>query len=43
MAREAVVPVVGLIIDAFVIGFFVAMGWFALRGHRWAFVVGGIV
>jgi len=27
-------------IDAVALGFFFAMGWFALRGHVWAFIVG---
>ena len=36
-------PAVALVFDALVIGFFVAMGFFALRGMRWAFIVGGVV
>jgi hypothetical protein len=30
-------------IDAFAIGFFALIGWLALRGHFWAFIVGGLV
>jgi hypothetical protein len=35
--------VVALVFDVLVIGFFVAMGVFAVRGHRWAFLIGGLV
>lgn len=38
-----VMAVAAFVVDGLVIGFFVAMGYFALRGHRWAFVVGGVV
>jgi hypothetical protein len=31
------------VIDAVAVGFFYAMGYFALRGHRWAFIVGAAV
>lgn len=33
-------PLIAWTIDAIAIGFFVAMGWLAGRGHMWAFVVG---
>lgn len=33
--------VLALIFDVLVLGFFVAMGVFASKGHRWAFLVGG--
>lgn len=28
------------VVDAVALGFFFAMGFYALRGHRWAFIVG---
>lgn len=31
------------LVDAVALGFFYAMGYFALRGYRWAFIVGGVV
>ncbi|PTY07135.1 hypothetical protein DB347_07430 [Opitutaceae bacterium EW11] len=34
---------VALVFDVAVVGFFVVMGVFAVRGHRWAFLIGGIV
>jgi hypothetical protein len=37
------VAAVAFVIDAVAIGFFVAMGYFALRGKRWAFILGGII
>lgn len=37
------IPALAFAIDAVAIGFFVAMGWLALRGHVWAFAVGGAV
>ncbi|HVU17820.1 MAG TPA: hypothetical protein VHD32_12910 [Candidatus Didemnitutus sp.] len=33
---------VALVLDVFVVGFFVLMGVFAARGHLWAFVIGAI-
>ena len=34
------VTMLALVLDALVAGFFVAMGWFAQKGHTWAFIVG---
>jgi hypothetical protein len=34
---------VALLVDFFILGFFFAMGYFARKGHRWAFLIGGIV
>lgn len=34
---------VALLVDAAVYGFFFCMGWFAVRGHRWAFLVGTLL
>ena len=37
------VPAVAFAIDAVALGFFFLMGFFALRGHVWAFILGAIV
>jgi hypothetical protein len=42
VAFSAMKPV-AFAIDAFGIGFFALMGWLALRGHFWAFIVGALV
>jgi hypothetical protein len=34
---------IAIFLDALAVSFFVAMGWFAARGHVWAFLAGGIV
>jgi hypothetical protein len=36
------VKIVAFAVDAAAIGFFVLMGWLALRGHFWAFIVGAV-
>ncbi|HLP09884.1 MAG TPA: hypothetical protein VK178_17120 [Opitutaceae bacterium] len=36
------IPAIAFVVDAMAIGFFVLMGWLALRGHFWAFIVGAI-
>ncbi len=36
-------PAFALVFDALALGFFVAIGAMAIRGHLWAFVVGGVV
>lgn len=41
-AFQAMKPI-AFAIDALAIGFFVLMGWLALRGYFWAFVVGALV
>lgn len=43
LAIEAGVPALAFAVDAVVLGFFFAMGFFALRGHRWAFILGGVI
>lgn len=37
------VTVIALVLNIFVAGFFVALGWFAQKGHTWAFIVGLVV
>lgn len=34
---------VAFVIDALAVAFFIAMGALAVRGHRWAFLVGGVL
>jgi len=34
---------IAIFLDALAVSFFVAVGWFAARGHLWAFLAGGIV
>lgn len=34
---------VALVVDTLAIGFFIFMGIMGLRGHRWAFLVGGVL
>jgi hypothetical protein len=36
------IKIIALIFDALVVGFFFGAGFFAKKGHLWAFVVGGI-
>lgn len=42
VAFQALKPV-AFALDALAIGFFALIGWLALRGHFWAFVVGALV
>jgi hypothetical protein len=37
------VTVVALVLNIFVAGFFVSLGWFAQKGQTWAFIVGLVV
>lgn len=36
-------PVIAIAVDTLAIGFFFVMGLMALRGHRWAFLLGGVL
>lgn len=39
----AAIKPLAFVLDAMAVGFFVLMGWLALRGHFWAFIVGAAV